>query len=189
MATHQTPVSTHMIEWSPVIAGTIAAGAVTLVLVPFGQALGLSFTNLSTLEVVTTESILAFGLWLLWTQLSASIVGGYIAGRMVGRWNASHESEMRDGAHGLLVWALGTVVTAIAVGAAGALAALAAANGVEEPVTTVNDVMAKKIGIISGFSLAAVSLVSAVTAYIMATIGGDHRDKKTDVTKAISFRN
>ena len=182
------PASTQMIEWSPVIAGTIAAGAVSLVLIPFGQALGLSFTNLQSLEVVTPQSVLAFGLWLLWTQLSASIVGGYIAGRTTGYWSATHEGELRDGAHGLLVWALGTVITAAAVGAAAALSTVAAAHGVEEPVTTVSHVAAKQITVIAGFSLAAISIVSAVAAWIMATIGGDHRDRKVDVSAITTFR-
>lgn len=187
MATTQPIRST--IEWSPVIGGTIAALAVSLVLVQFGHALGLSFTNLNTDDVVTPQSLLAFGLWVLWTQLSASIVGGYLAGRTITFGDNTQEGELRDGAHGLLVWALSSVLTAVALGAVAAIGALAASGVAVEPETVgLSEEMAKKVAIIAGFSLAATSLVSAVAAWIMATIGGDHRDKKLDVSRYIRFR-
>ena len=179
------------IEWSPVIGGSLAALGVTLVLVQFGHALGLSFTNLNTDEVVTPQSLLAFGLWILWTQLSASVVGGYLAGRTIAYGDNSRAGELRDGAHGLLVWALSSVLTAIAIGAVAAVATLAAANGVEADADTVvglSEEMAKKVGIISGFSLAATSIVSAVAAWFLAVLGGDHRDNARDISGHIKFR-
>lgn len=188
MATTQNARS---IEWSSVIGGTLVACGVTLVLVQFGHALGLSFTNLTTDEVVTSQSVLAFGLWLLWTQLSASIVGGYFAGRTIANGDDSRVGELRDGAHGLLVWALSSVLTALAVGAAAGFAAIAANQGVDADATTVvglSEAMAKRIGIISGFSLAATSIVSAVAAWGLAVLGGDHRDRAPDLSKHMKFR-
>lgn len=178
-----------IIEWSPVIAGSLVACAISVVLTQFGQGLGLSFTHLQSDDAVTVGSLIALGLWLLWTQLSASMAGGYLAGRMLGSWGANHESELRDGAHGLLVWALSTVATALFVGAAAAIAALATPHGVDtKHVAEMSDEMIKKMGIISGFALAATSVVSAAAAYIAATFGGDHRDRKVDVRKQTSFR-
>src|SRR5690606_3842306 len=54
------------------------------------------------------------GLWLLWVQVSASIAGGYLAGRMRRRHGdaTEYESDIRDGSHGLVVWALATLVAA-----------------------------------------------------------------------------
>ena len=42
------------------------------------------------------------------------MVGGYIAGRLRGRWAQTHTDEVyfRDTAHGFLAWALATIVTA-----------------------------------------------------------------------------
>ncbi len=176
------------IEWSPVIAGTILACAVSLVLVQFGQALGLSFTNLDSDELVTSGSLLAFGLWVLWVQISASITGGYLAGRMIANGDNTQEGELRDGAHGLLVWGLSSLLVAIAVGVAGLIAAMAA-HGVDSDTSmALSDEMAKKVTIISGFALGASSLVSAVAAWVMATIGGDHRDRTIDLSRHIRFR-
>lgn len=181
------PLPSRTIEWSPVIAGSILACAVSLVLMQFGHALGLSFTNLRSIAVITPQSVMVFGLWALWVQISASITGGYLAGRMLSPWDGSHESELRDGAHGLLVWALSTLLTALAIGAATFAASFAAAHGAG-PESTISAVMAKKITIISGFSLAAISLVSGAIAWIMATIGGDHRDQKVGVSHHVTFR-
>lgn len=175
------------IEWSPIIAGSILSCAASILLIQFGQALGLSFTDLYARETITPESFLVFGIWTLWIQVSATILGAYLAGRLTTPWADDHEGELRDGAHGLLVWALSTVLTAIAIGVVGALSVLAVHHGVE-PKTTISDVMAKRITVIGGFSLAATSLVSAVSGWIAAVHAGDHRDRKVDVRKQTTFR-
>jgi hypothetical protein len=47
-------------------------------------------------------------------QLIASAVGGYVAGRLRTKWVQVHDDEVyfRDTAHGFVVWALATIVTA-----------------------------------------------------------------------------
>lgn len=175
------------IEWSPVIAGTVLACAITILMMQASHALGLSFNFLSSSDTITSGKVLTVGLWTLWTQLLASVTGGYIAGRMLSGWDGKHESELRDGAHGLLTWALSTLAITIAIGAAAAIAALAAQTGADVK-TTISDDMAKRITIISGFSLFAISLVSATVAWYAATVGGDHRDRKVDVSGRTSFR-
>jgi hypothetical protein len=53
------------------------------------------------------------------------MAGGYLTGRLRRRFNdaTEHESDVRDGAHGLIVWAGGLVVSAIIiVGGVGAIA-------------------------------------------------------------------
>ncbi|KAF7958268.1 hypothetical protein AWV80_36905 [Cupriavidus sp. UYMU48A] len=54
------------------------------------------------------------------TQIFASGLGGYLAGRLRKRWVAVHgdETHFRDTAHGFLSWASATLVTAIFVSAA-----------------------------------------------------------------------
>jgi hypothetical protein len=53
-------------------------------------------------------------LWLTFTQVFASGLGGYLAGRLRTRWIAVHEDEVyfRDTAHGFLAWAIASLTTA-----------------------------------------------------------------------------
>ncbi len=48
------------------------------------------------------------------TQIAASALGGYLGGRLRTKWTNVHTDEVyfRDTAHGLLVWAVGIVITA-----------------------------------------------------------------------------
>jgi len=52
--------------------------------------------------------------WLAFTQLAASGIGGYIAGRLRTRWLNVHDNEVyfRDTAHGMLAWAVASLLTA-----------------------------------------------------------------------------
>jgi len=103
------------VEWSPVVAGTVTALAVSFVLLTFGAAAGLSAVapwTIGTASVATVSLGAAF--WMLLSYVWAFSMGGYLSGRMRHRWshNAS-EVEFRDGAHGLLVWALAVTLGAI----------------------------------------------------------------------------
>jgi len=55
--------------------------------------------------------------WLGFTQIIASGLGGYIAGRLRVKWANMHGDEVyfRDTAHGFLSWAVATLVTAMLV--------------------------------------------------------------------------
>lgn len=121
------------VDWPAVIGGIVIAVAISLLLLAFGSAVGLSFTNFSAADDVNPIWIaIAAATWLLWVQISSFMAGGYITGRMRRRFNdaTEHESDVRDGAHGLLVWAGALVVGAIvAVGGIGA-AATAVGNAV-----------------------------------------------------------
>jgi len=182
------------VEWGSVIAGAVLATAVSLVLLQFGQAVGLSVPRQYD-DSYTALKVFIIGLWLLWVQLMASMSGGYLAGRMRGTWSntATDESEIRDGVHGLLVWASGTLVAAAAATVGAVLAALAVQHGVDAAqqanaeAATIPAALARKYGIIFGFGLVASSIVSAVAAYWMGTLGGDHRDRGVD-TSRFTFR-
>jgi hypothetical protein len=52
--------------------------------------------------------------WLTLTQLAASGLGGYLAGRLRTRWISTHTDEVyfRDTANGFLAWAIATLATA-----------------------------------------------------------------------------
>ena len=61
-------------------------------------------------------------------QLAASGIGGYLAGRLRVKWSSIHTDEVhfRDTAHGLLAWAVATLLT-VAVLAGGTRAVLSGA--------------------------------------------------------------
>lgn len=104
------------IDWAAVVAGAVLSSAISLVLLTFGAAIGLSM--ISPFEGEGTSGpvfAIALGLWVLWVVVSSFIAGGYLAGRMRRRaWDATpHEVEVRDGAHGLTVWALGVLVAGL----------------------------------------------------------------------------
>ncbi|MEO3387552.1 hypothetical protein [Mesorhizobium sp. CAU 1741] len=117
------------VDWPAIFAGAAVAAAISLVLLTFGSALGLSLTSAHEGESLSLYWIAIIGgLWLLWVQVSASIAGGYLAGRMRRRHGdaTEHESDIRDGSHGLVVWAVATLVAAFltyssALGAASAI--------------------------------------------------------------------
>jgi hypothetical protein len=52
--------------------------------------------------------------WLTFTQLAASGMGGYLAGRLRTKWTGVHTDEVffRDTAHGFLAWCVATLLTA-----------------------------------------------------------------------------
>lgn len=103
------------VEWGAIVAGALAAVAISFVLYSFGSAIGLSLVSPwpnSGLPAKLVAAIATF--WAMVSQIGSFLVGGYIAGRMRSRWSdaPAHEVEFRDGLHGLLVWALGVVIGA-----------------------------------------------------------------------------
>src|ERR1700734_3860234 len=109
------------VSWGAIIAGAVVASALSLALLMLGAGIGLvSVSPWSNNNVsVTTFGILAAA-WFIAAQLFASGVGGYIAGRLRTRWVGTHTDEVyfRDTAHGLLVWAVGAVISAMLLSSA-----------------------------------------------------------------------
>ncbi len=92
-----------------------------MVLVVLGFGLGLSSVSPWSNLGVSAE---AFGVatiaWIAFTQLAASAVGGYLAGRLRVKWASLHTDEVyfRDTAHGFMAWAIASLVTAAFLGSA-----------------------------------------------------------------------
>lgn len=112
------------VDWPAIIAGILLASAISIILLAFGSAVGLSFANFRSGAGVSPIWVgIAAASWLLWVEVSSFMAGGYLTGRLRRRWHDSteHESDVRDGAHGLLVWAGATVIgTILAVSSIGA---------------------------------------------------------------------
>jgi hypothetical protein len=107
--------------WGAVIAGGVAAAAVTLVLLAFGVGVGFSVVSpWADQGVSSTTFHIGAGIYLIVVAMLASTIGGYLAGRLRARWSTVHEHEIyfRDTAHGFLAWALATVLSATVMGAA-----------------------------------------------------------------------
>ncbi len=115
------------VSWGAVVGGAVVAAAASLVLLMLGTGLGLaSISPWANKGVQAGTFGVASIVWVIVTQLCASALGGYIAGRLRTRWTAVHTDEVyfRDTAHGLMSWAVATLVTASLV----AFAALGAAS-------------------------------------------------------------
>ena len=107
------------VDWAAIIAGSFIAAAISTVFLTFGSTLGLTLTSFKTGgEYPVTGLVIAGAIWLLWVQVSSFIGGGYIAGRLRRRIGDAkpHEVEIRDGAHGLTVWAVGIVFGSLLAG-------------------------------------------------------------------------
>lgn len=118
------------VDWAAIIAGIVLASAISVVLLAFGTAVGLNFASFRAGEGVSPVWIaIAAGTWLVWVEVSSFMAGAYLTGRLRRRHNDATEDEVdvRDGAHGLLVWAGALVVGALIV--AGGITGIAGAVG------------------------------------------------------------
>jgi hypothetical protein len=110
-------VSHTPLSWSAAIAGTLAAIAVTFIIVALGSGIGLSFASPYGFGPSATSLTVAAAVWLVMAQTMGFATGGYLAGRLR---SPAHdgivgETTFRDAAQGLVVWAIGTVVMAMLV--------------------------------------------------------------------------
>jgi hypothetical protein len=101
------------VDWPAALAGALIACAIFVVLTTFGSAIGLTLTSPYPGSGFSGKvATWVIGIWELWVAVSAFAVGGYLAGRMRHRvYDATeHESDVRDSAHGLLVWAIAALL-------------------------------------------------------------------------------
>jgi hypothetical protein len=133
-------------SWPSIIAGAFVAASATVILLALGSGIG--FASVSPWPnhgaSVTTFAITT-AIWLIVTQWVSAALGGYIAGRLRTRWPGTHVHEVffRDTAHGLITWAVATILVAIvatgsvksAVGEAGRAVADAGAAAANSPLS------------------------------------------------------
>ena len=103
------------VSWGAVFAGAVGAAALSLILILLGTGLGLSVVSPWAHEGISgvTASVSTV-LWVTFVQLAASVLGGYLAGRLRSRWVTVHSNEVffRDTAHGFLAWSVATLLMA-----------------------------------------------------------------------------
>jgi len=125
------------VDWPAIFAGTALAVALSFVLLTFGSAIGLSVVSFEPGESASFKWLaIASGLWFIWVAITSFGAGGYLAGRLRRPvpGTSLDEVEVRDGAHGIVVWAVAALLGAAlaasgisgVVGAAGKAAGTAA---------------------------------------------------------------
>jgi hypothetical protein len=115
MNTGKNEASPSGVSWAAVIGGAFVAASLSLILLSLGTGLGLSAVSPWSHNGASAAAIGAGAIaWLILTQVAASALGGYLGGRLRTKWTNVHTDEVyfRDTAHGLLVWAVGMVITA-----------------------------------------------------------------------------
>jgi hypothetical protein len=105
------PTGGSYVEWSAIFAGGIVASAIIVLMTAFGSAIGLSLVSPYKGHSAVLFYI-ALALWFVWITVSSFVAGGYIAGRMRRPIDGAtiHESHVRDGVHGLVVWAVAVAI-------------------------------------------------------------------------------
>lgn len=109
------------VNWGSIVAGALVATVATLVLLLVGSGLGLTMVSpWSSQGSAATTVIASAAIWLVVVQWVSSCLGGYLAGRLRRRWTSVHSDEVvfRDSAHGLLAWALATLLVVGVLGSA-----------------------------------------------------------------------
>ncbi len=102
------------VSWGAVIGGAFVAAAVYLILLALGAGLGLSaISPWSNAGISASAAGIAAVVWLIFVEIIASALGGYLTGRLRTRWVQVHTDEVyfRDTANGFLAWAFALVIT------------------------------------------------------------------------------
>lgn len=97
------------VRWSAVVAGSVVAVSVWMLLQLFGTGVGLSMLGTRDLDRVHSFGV-GTSAWSVLAPLVALFLGGMLAARLDG-----HHDRKIAGLHGLLVWGLASLVGVIAV--------------------------------------------------------------------------
>jgi hypothetical protein len=122
------------ISWPAVVGGAFTAAALSLILLTLGTGLGFSSVSPWSNMGASASAVKAGAIiWVIFTQIIAFAMGGYLAGRLRTKWVDIHTDEVyfRDTAHGLLVWAVGVVLMAAFLASSAAMFAGRAAQRTE----------------------------------------------------------
>lgn len=124
------------LDWAAILGGAVVATAIAALFAAFGAALGLSAISAEPGEGSGTLSLVLTGIWMVVTLVASYTAGGYVAGRMRRRVDHASADEVstRDAMNGLVVWGVGIIIGAMALGnivsatvsAAGSVAGVAA---------------------------------------------------------------
>jgi hypothetical protein len=125
------------LQWTPIVAGALAASALSLILITFAATVGLGVSSTSpTWRDASIALWLLSGIYLVLQALISFGCGGYVAGRTRTPYASAgtDEVETRDGLHGVASWALAVVIGAMLAALVGMAASRPSAT--TNPATT-----------------------------------------------------
>jgi hypothetical protein len=102
------------VSWAAIIAGAFATAAMYLILLALGTGLGLSAVSPWSEVGASAATVgMAAIVWLIFSEVIASALGGYLTGRLRTKWVLTHSDEVyfRDTANGFLAWAAALLLT------------------------------------------------------------------------------
>ena len=169
-------------DWGAIVGGALGAIAISIILFTAGSGFGLSAVEPWSFANRAPETFaIGAAIWLIVMQWLSSAFGGYLAGRLRAKWIGSRTDEVlfRDTAHGLLAWALATVIVAalFTLGTLGTSAAVVATEGA--PATNAAAALteeARKVAANFSIVTAISLLVGAFIGAVAGALGGYHRD-------------
>lgn len=167
------------VSWPAILAGATASASLSLILLVLGMGLGLSALSPWTgIDGTSTGITWSAILWICFTALAASGLGGYIAGRLRTRWPDAQRDEVyfRDTAHGFLSWGVATLLTAIALTSViGNILGTTDAGAAGDVARTVTEEARRNAALASLWIFVSL-LIGAFSASLLATWGGRQRD-------------
>ena len=97
-------------DWGAIIGGALIGSALSFVLFSFGTAAGVASVSPYSWNNPSATTLTIIGVaWFSVVMMGSFLVGGYFAGRYRRPGGGSvspDETRARDGAHGLLMWAV-----------------------------------------------------------------------------------
>ena len=171
-------------DWGAIIGGALGAIAISIILFTAGSGFGLSTVEPWSFANRAPETFaIGAAIWLVVMQWLSAGFGGYLAGRLRAKWIGPRTDEVlfRDTAHGLLAWALATVIVAalFTLGTLGTSAAVVATEGAPADAAAAAASLteearkaAANFSIVTAISL----LVGAFIGAVAGGLGGYHRD-------------
>lgn len=176
------------VSWPAIFAGAVVACALTLVLLTFGTALGLtSISPWGGSGVSATTFKIASGIYLIVIAMMASSVGGYLAGRLRSGWTGVRSDEVyfRDTAHGLIAWALASILGAAILATPATSLVSGMATGAAQGAVTGAAQSAQSSGPMDGY------IDSLFRADAPSAQGNNQAESRGEVTRLFtrSFRN
>lgn len=101
------------VSWAAILAGALVAGATSLLLLVLATGLGLATISPWENNGASAQKLTAMtGIALIVIQWISACIGGYLTGRLRVKWVGTHTHEVffRDTAHGLITWAVATLL-------------------------------------------------------------------------------
>lgn len=170
-----------VLSWSSIIGGAFVALATSLFLGLLGAGLGF---ELSSAGVASRASLHAFspeaGAIAVAIQVISAAFGGYVAGRLRHVWTyaAADEMHFRDTAHGLIAWALATVVGVgfVMLVVTPYAEAMAPAASAAVPPSPADVERAAHVAAQSAFFAAVGLILAAFVSAVAARLGGEQAE-------------